>query len=52
MLDILLTRLEDELRIARDQQAFHRASENEKELVRWSKIAASIEQCINDVRMA
>lgn len=50
--EVLLSGLEDDLRLSRTQQEFYRSADNEKNLIRWSKIASSIEQCINDVRLA
>lgn len=49
--EVLLLALEDDLRLSRTQQEFYRSAENQKNLIRWSKIASSIEQCIHDVRM-
>ncbi len=49
--EVLLLALEDDLRLSRTQQESYRSAENEKNLIRWSKIASTIEQCIHEVRM-
>jgi len=48
MTDLLLIRLEIDLRLAKLRL---QAARDEDSKIKWGKIHASIEQCVNDIRM-